>query len=134
VVTRRIGFAAWSTVLLAASGVFEVGLVLPYRLPLQLLAALLLGFTAQGIKICVDTLVQRHITDEFRGRVFALYDTLFNLALVIAAVLTALVLPDNGHAPVSVVVLGIAYLLTALGYFQLAHRSSPVTAAEPTTG
>ena len=46
-------------------------------------AAVLLGFTAQGIKISVDTLVQRTIADEFRGRVFALYDTLFNLTLVV---------------------------------------------------
>ena len=51
--------------------------------------------------------MQRTVADEFRGRVFALYDTLFNLALVVAAVLTALVLPDNGRAPVSVVVLGV---------------------------
>lgn len=133
-ISRRIGFVTWTTILLASSGVFETSLVLPYRLPLHLLGALLLGFTAQGIKICVDTVIQRTVADEFRGRVFALYDTLFNLALVAAAVLTALVLPDNGRAPASVLALGAAYLLTALGYFQLAHRRTPVTAAASTSG
>ena len=71
------------------------------------------GFCAQALKICVDTLVQRHVADEYRGRVFALYDMLFNVALVLAAVLTALVLPADGHAPVSVVVIGLIYLGTA---------------------
>lgn len=135
-VSRRIGFVAWTTTLLAASGVFQIALVLPYRLPLQLLAGLALGFTAQGIKICVDTTVQRTVDDEFRGRVFTLYDTLFNIALVVAAVLTALVLPDDGHAPVSVVVIGAVYLLTAACYGRIARRrqpGGPLTVAQPTT-
>jgi MFS family permease len=133
-VSRRIGFVSWTAVLLVGSGLFEVALVLPYRLPLQLVAGLVLGFTAQGIKICVDTMVQRTVADEFRGRVFALYDTLFNLALVIAAVLTALVLPDTGRSPVSVIVLGVAYVLTAVGYLHLARARATVTpAAAPTT-
>ncbi len=133
--SRRLGFRVWLAALLAASGLVQVALVLPYRLPLLLLAGLLLGCAAQGIKISVDTLVQRQVTDEFRGRVFALYDTLFNLALVVAATLTALVLPDDGYAPVSVVVIAAAYLLTAWGYLQLsATRPATVTRAEnPTT-
>jgi MFS family permease len=135
-VSRRFGFVAWTTTLLAASGLFQVSLVLPYRLPVQLLAGFALGFTAQGVKICVDTTVQRTVADEFRGRVFALYDTLFNLALVTAAVLTALVLPDDGHAPVSVLVIGVTYLVTAFGYARLARRpeaAQPITVAAPTS-
>jgi MFS family permease len=132
-VTRRIGFVSWTGIVLVASGVFEVALVLPYRLPLQLLAGLVLGFTAQAIKICVDTTVQSTVSDEFRGRVFALYDTLFNLALVIASVVTALVLPDNGRSPVSVVVLGVIYLVTAAGYLRLTRTRAPITAAAAPT-
>ena len=49
-----------------------------------------LAFVAQGVKICVDTVVQRTIDDNFRGRVFTVYDTLFNVAFVAAAVVTAL--------------------------------------------
>jgi MFS family permease len=130
---RRMGFARWSATLLAVSGVLQFVLVLPYRLPLHLLAGAALGFCAQGIKICVDTLVQEHVADEFRGRVFALYDTLFNIALVTAALLTALLLPDDGHAPGSVVVIGAVYLATALAYGQLVRRRAPVTAAATTS-
>ncbi len=107
----------------------QLVLVLPYRLPLYLAAALLLGFCAQALKICVDTLVQRHVDDEFRGRVFALYDMLFNVALVLAAVLTALVLPADGRSPVSVVVVALAYLVTAAVYL----RASVRPAAAPTS-
>ena len=132
--TRRIGFVGWSVSLLCVAAAVEYGLVLPYRLPLHLLAGLLLGFAAQGIKICVDTLVQRHVADEFRGRVFALYDTLFNVMLVAAAVLTAVFLPDTGRAPLSVLLVGAAYLLTAVGYLRLSRRTGlALSAAAPTS-
>ncbi len=132
--TRRLGFVGWPTVLLATAGVVEVALGLPYRMPLLLLAAAGLGFTAQGMKICVDTLVQQQVDDEFRGRVFSLYDTMFNVTFVAAAVATALVLPDSGYSPAAVVVLGAVYALTAVVYARVAggpRRRTPVPAATP---
>ena len=114
--SRHTGMARWCGAMLAGAGLVQLTLVLPYRLPLYLSAALLLGFCAQGLKICVDTIVQRTVADEYRGRVFALYDMLFNLALVTAAAMVALILPADGHSPVSVVVIGLAYLATAFGY------------------
>jgi MFS family permease len=120
---RRLGYGRWPAALLAASGVVVAACTLPYRLAPVLLAALLLGFASQGIKICVDTLVQTHVDDEFRGRVFALYDALFNLALVVAAVLTALVLPEDGHTPRTAVVVAAVYLLTAATYLAASRWS-----------
>lgn len=131
--TRRIGFVRCCAIGLTAAGLTQLALVLPYRLPFYLAAALLLGFFAQSLKICVDTLVQRHVADEFRGRVFALYDMVFNLALVLAAVLTALVLPADGRSPVSVAVIALAYFTSAAVYAHLASRAEDVTpAAAPT--
>jgi hypothetical protein len=132
VATRRMGFVHWPAVLLGGAAVVEIGLGLPYTLPLLLVAAVLLGFVAQGIKICVDTVVQQHIEDDFRGRVFSLYDALFNVTLVAAALLTALVLPESGYAPVAVVVIGLAYAATGLVYLRLGDRVSP--AARRTSG
>ncbi len=60
-------------------------------------AALLLGIVAQGSKICVDTLVQEQVEDDFRGRVFSFYDTLFNVTFVAAAVVAAFLLPTSGQ-------------------------------------
>jgi MFS family permease len=122
VATRQFGFVRWPAILLGASGVVEIGLGLPFTLPLLLIAAVLLGFAAQAIKICVDTLVQRCVDDEFRGRVFSLYDSLFNLTLVAAAILTALVLPEDGYSPATVVIIGVAYAVTGIVYFRVGEQ------------
>ncbi|MGI8679564.1 MAG: MFS transporter [Jatrophihabitans sp.] len=123
---RRIGPVRWPAALMLGAAVVQLGGILPYRLPLLLPAALALSFVAQGVKISVDTLVQQQVEDAFRGRVFALYDTLFNVTLVLAAVLTATVLPEDGHSPVSVVVIAAGYVATAWTY--LAVASPRVTA------
>ncbi len=57
---------------------------------------LLGGLAAQGVKVCADALVQEHVADDFRGRVFSLYDLAFNLAVVTAAVLVATAADDRG--------------------------------------
>jgi MFS family permease len=132
---RRVGIRGWVTALLAGAALTQLGCVLAYRLPLSLLAALLLGLVAQGIKISVDTLVQQQVADAYRGRVFSLYDTLFNLALVGAAVLTALVLPENGRSPVSVLVIAGGYVAVGTGYAMRERRTTTAateTAARPT--
>ncbi|GAB2480890.1 MFS transporter [Jatrophihabitans fulvus] len=113
---RRLGPVRWPAALLLAAAVVQLTCTLAYRPPLVLLGAALLGFVAQGVKISVDTLVQQQVDDDFRGRVFAVYDTLFNLTLVVAAVLTAAVLPADGYAPASVVVIAALYLVAAVAY------------------
>jgi hypothetical protein len=43
---------------------------------------------------------------------------MFNFALVIAAVLTAVVLPENGRSPASVVVIAAGYAVAAVWYLR----------------
>ncbi len=127
--TRRLGLIRWPAMLLVSAAGVLIAFSLPYVLGLMLIAAFALAFIAQGVKICVDTTVQQTVSDEFRGRVFALYDTLFNLAFVGAAVLTALVLPNSGHAPASIVVLACTYAVTGVAYLRLSYQlSSSATA------
>jgi MFS family permease len=121
---RRYGAARWAGAMLAASAVVDLALGLPYTKPLLVLSGLLLGFAAQSIKITVDTLVQQHIPDAFRGRVFTLYDMLFNLALVLAAAITAGALPEDGHSPASVVTIAAAWAATAAVYVTTARRTT----------
>jgi MFS family permease len=118
--TRHLGYVRWPALLLVSAGVIQLALGLPYTLPTIVAAGLLLGVVSQGIKICVDTIVQVDIEDDYRGRVFAFYDALFNVTLVIAAVLTAAVLPENGYSPAGVVVIATTYLLTGVGYLRWA--------------
>jgi MFS family permease len=115
---RQLGFVRWPVTLLALAAVVEVGLGLPYSMPLLLLVALGLGFAAQGIKITVDTLVQRLVADDFRGRVFSFYDTVFNVAFVAAAVVAAVALPDSGRSPAAVIAIGVGYAITAAAYLR----------------
>jgi hypothetical protein len=130
---RRIGPVRWPAGLLLAAAVIQLGMGLPFRLPLLILAALPLGFVAQGVKITVDTLVQRQVTDEFRGRVFSLYDTVVNVSIVAAAVLTAAALPESGHSPAGVVVISVGYGVTGVLYWRYAGRAARLSAAPPTT-
>jgi MFS family permease len=124
---RRVGPIRWPALLFLAGAGIELGFVLPYRLPLALAGVLMLGFVAQSVKINVDTLVQQQVDDDFRGRVFAVYDAVFNVMLVLAALLTATMLPDDGHAPLSVLLLAGGYLLLAAGYAVAADAARRAT-------
>jgi hypothetical protein len=122
---RHLGPVRWPAAAFAAAAVIEVACLLPYTKALLVLSALLLGFTSQAAKISVDTLIQHHVVDAFRGRVFAIYDTLFNLALVLAAVLTAWLLPEDGHSPSSVIVVAGGWAATAALYLMSSRRTTP---------
>lgn len=79
-------------------------------------AAFALGLGGQVVKICADTAVQAEVDDDFRGRVFCLYDMAFNAGLVGAAAIGALVLPPSGRgAGVVAVLAGGLALLALLG-------------------
>ena len=91
------------------------------KVPL-LIAGFLLGITAQSIKLCVDTLVQAHVDDDFKGRVFVIYDMIFNVALVVAAAIGALILPPNGVSVPIIIGLAIAYALLAV-WFAVVSRN-----------
>ncbi|CAN5296197.1 MFS transporter [soil metagenome] len=130
-VVERLGERAWILGLLAGAAVTQLVLGGSYTRPALLVAAFFLGLASQGIKICVDTLVQTHVEDAFRGRVFSFYDVIFNVAFVAAAAVAALVLPDDGRSHVVVACVAIGYLLTALGYAHLTRRPARVATSGP---
>lgn len=91
------------------------------RIPL-LIGAFFLGLMAQSIKVVVDTVCQLHVDDDYKGRVFVLYDILFNMAFVIAAVLAIWVLPPDGFDHLAFALVGVAYLvLGAIFWWQSAR-------------
>ncbi|MBL7494040.1 MFS transporter [Frankia sp. AgB1.9] len=121
-VTARIPRARWILIVLVGGGVIEIAFGLPYSSVLFVLAGLPLGFSAQASKICVDTIVQEHIPDAYRGRAFSLYDLLFNVAFAGAGAVAALVVPKNGHSPGTIVAAGAGYLLAGVIYYLAARR------------
>jgi len=92
-IARRIGGWRWITWMLATTAVVIVAFGLPFKPGLLVVAVMFTNFASQGIKIVVDTLVQTHVDDEFRGRVFSLYDVVFNVAFVAAAAVAAVGTP-----------------------------------------
>lgn len=119
--TARIGVRAWIVVSLVASGLLQIFPGAIYTKVALLIAAVLLGITAQNVKICVDTLVQAHVDDEFKGRVFVLYDMVFNVALVLAAGIGALILPTNGKSVLILACLAAVYLVLAAAFAVLSR-------------
>jgi MFS family permease len=112
-VVRRLGKPRWITLLLIAGGVGQLALGLPFTPPSIVAAGFALGFVAQAIKICVDTTLQESVDDDFRGRVFSVYDTLFNVTFVASLLVGAAVLPASGRSYGMLAVVGAGYLLTA---------------------
>lgn len=80
----------------------------------MLAAAFVLGLTTQGAKIATDTIVQSSVDDGYRGRIFSVYDVLFNIAFVGAAAVAALMLPPDGRSASLVVTLAAVYTAIAV--------------------
>ncbi|GAB2689039.1 MFS transporter [Kitasatospora kifunensis] len=123
--TRRIGLSGWIVACLASAAVFVPALGLFFDAGPVMAAALLLGVVTQGSKICADTIVQNAVEDDYRGRIFALYDVLFNVAFVAAAGVTALVLPLNGRSVGVLLGVAAAYALSAALYARASRRMPP---------
>jgi MFS family permease len=115
-VTARIGKPRWIVVVFTVAGLSQAGFGIPFAMGPLLAGAFVLGFTTQSAKICVDTIVQEEIDDDFRGRVFSFYDTLFNLTFVIAAVVAAFVLPVDGKSYAVLFTISAGYLVIAASY------------------
>ena len=130
-VTRRFGSQAWVSTLFAGAAVVEVVFGVPYTQASFVVAALGLGFVAQGAKICVDALLQESVDDAFRGRVFSLYDTLFNVSFVAAAAVAAFLVPANGKSYLVLGVIAVGYALTALVYGGLSRARAAQEGPEP---
>ncbi|CNF05903.1 major facilitator superfamily transporter [Mycobacterium tuberculosis] len=121
-VVRRISKQAWTAWLLAAAA---LGLLLfgtPFAERPWAVGAFLLGVVSQGIKLCVDTTLQEIIDDGYRGRVFAVYDMLFNATFAAAAAAAATWLPPDGRAVPTLLAVIAAYAAGAVAYRTAASR------------
>ncbi|GAA2503847.1 MFS transporter [Streptomyces longisporus] len=109
----RLGPGRWIVVCAAAAAVLEPALGLPFAAAPMMVATFVLGLTTQGAKIATDTVVQSSVDDGFRGRIFSVYDVLFNVAFVGAAAVAALMLPPDGRSVPLVVTVAVVYAVVA---------------------
>jgi MFS family permease len=112
--TGRLGTSGWIAACAGAAAVLLPVLGLPFRPAPILAAAFLIGAATQGAKIATDTVVQSGVDDAYRGRVFSLYDVLFNVAFVGAAAVSALMLPPDGRSGALLAVLAVLYAAVAV--------------------
>ncbi|MCF6522195.1 MFS transporter [Streptomyces sp. JJ36] len=117
----RLRELGWMALCAGAAAVLEPALGLPFAPVPMLLAAFVLGLVTQGSKIATDTVVQSEVDDAYRGRVFSLYDMLFNVAFVGAAGVAALMLPPDGRSVALVVTVAALYAGTALALLRFRH-------------
>jgi MFS family permease len=125
IATSRLTPRGWILALLVLAAVVEIFPAALYTQPAVVTASFFLGLSAQGVKICVDTLVQRHVDDAFRGRVFSIYDVLFNVAFVLAAIVGAVVIPASGKSYALLIACAAGYVVTAASYAWLSLPRSP---------
>jgi MFS family permease len=116
VVVRRWSIRGWLVTLFAAAAVAQLALGLPYRIAPLLVVAFVLGVVGQSARICVEATVQGEVADDFRGRVFSLYDTVFQACFVLAAFAAALALPDTGKSYPVLIFVAASYATVAAGY------------------
>ncbi len=125
---HRWGRPRTVAVALLVAALTQLALAALLSLPAVLVAAFLLGATGQLVKLCTDAAVQGEAGDEVLGRVFALYDIIFNVGYVLAVATAALLSPPDGRAPWLLGAAAAVYLAGLLAHdAQLRRR--PRTAA-----
>ena len=112
--TRRTGLRRWVVGNLLVAALVEVAFAVVLTPTTLVAGAFVLGQAAQAVKIGVDTVVQTSVDDAFRGRAFTFYDTVFNAAFLLAALVAVLAVPSSGEAPW--VPTGVALLLACTAW------------------
>jgi hypothetical protein len=123
--TRAWGPRNWVVVLMALCAVVVAALAGGMRPAMFAVAVLLVNIASQGVKITVDTAIQRGVEDAFRGRVFSVNDTVYNVGYLAGLFAAALVVPADGYAPGTLVGVALAYGLICVGYAYLARDEAP---------
>jgi MFS family permease len=116
---KRTSKDIWITAWLLIGGITIIVLGPTFNQIAFLVLGFAMGMSAQCVKICVDTTVQQVVDDAYMGRVFSLYDMLFNVAYVIGPAIAVLFMPDTGKSYLVVLVLGALYLAAGIGYAAL---------------
>jgi MFS family permease len=115
-VTHRLSKPRWILCCLVGAAAAATVFVVWLSEPLVVAGAFFIGIAAQGVKICVDTIVQESVEDAYRGRVFSFYDVLFNLSFISASVFTAVTVPADGDSTAVLGIVAAGYAVTAVLY------------------
>jgi MFS family permease len=123
---KRLTKNQWITTWLVIGGTTTLALGPTFNQFAYLVLGFALGASAQSVKICVDTTVQQTVDDRYMGRVFALYDMLFNVTYVVGPAIAVPFMPATGKSYPMVGIIGALYLAAAAAYAALTkERTAP---------
>ncbi|MEV0029088.1 MFS transporter [Nocardia sp. NPDC050793] len=126
VVTGLVAAMIVQLTLVTPIAVAEAGAAAERAHHLLLAGAFLFGLAGQTIKLTGDATMQIDIDDARRGQVFALQDTVFNIAFVSAIALAAVLIPDDGRSLPVVVAGAVGYGLGILAIALNSRRRAAV--------
>jgi Major Facilitator Superfamily len=113
---RHLGIDRWLVGLVAGVGAVIIVFGLPFNKFMLLVAAFLVNVASQSMKIIVDATIQHECDDIYRGRVFSVNDTAYNLFFVGGLFLAALTLPPNGKSVAGLISVAVGFILLAIWY------------------
>ena len=123
---KKFGRHTWIRYSLIASAVLPILLALDQSELFLVATGFFAGMAGQGVKVTNDALVQSKIADEFRGRVFAVYDVMVNAGIVSGAIIAAFILPANGVSSALPALIAVAYIVVALVVLRPAKFASDI--------
>lgn len=113
---RWLGPTRWLSGLVATVGLVVLVFGLPFIPALLLVAVFLVNVASQSMKITVDATIQHECEDSYRGRIFSVNDTAFNLMFVVGLFTAALTLPPNGRSATALITVAVAFVALAAWY------------------
>ena len=121
---KRTSKDFWITAWLILGGIITITLGPTFSQVAFLVLGFGMGLSAQCVKICVDTTVQEEVDDAYLGRVFSIYDMLYNAAYVIGPALAVAFMPATGKSYPLVLLIGALYLAAGAVYAALTMRKA----------
>jgi MFS family permease len=109
----KFGRHSWIRYSLYASAFLPTLLIFNQNQLFLVLTGFFTGMAGQGVKVTNDALVQSKIKDQYRGRVFALYDVIVNGGIVSGAIIAALVLPASGKSSILPAIISLSFIFYA---------------------
>ena len=103
-IAHRLGLVRWPALALGMGSLVAVAAWLLGSTVTFVIGGLLIGIAATSTKVCADSITQRLIHDDHRGRVFSLYDIAINLGLMTGVLLAAATMPTSGKGPAQLLI------------------------------
>lgn len=111
---RRFGRHRWMRIAMLIASFGPAIFIISQNEIAMIAMGFVCGFGGQGVKVTNDALVQEKISDDYRGRVFAVYDVVVNAAIVSGSLIAAAVMPKNGLGITLPLIITTLYLGAAL--------------------